>query len=140
MPKLHRAMSDALSALGSGVERLYLDPAGGAEAYQLADTELLLGAGALGCFGPAEIAYLCALAIALGERGHALAYPGPVEGLEEAAIAAFTAVPSSLAACRVLTVLDEQVRGSDPSRMNALEVLSTSGAFRRMAIAALARM
>ena len=56
MPKLHQALSSTLSALGSEVERVYLDPAGGAEAYLLRDDELVLGAGALSCFGPAELA------------------------------------------------------------------------------------
>ncbi len=140
MPKLHQALSSALSALGSGVERVYLDPAGGAEAYLLRDDELVLGAGALSCFGPAELAYLCALALALGARGPQLAHSGPIEGLEQAATASFVAVPSSLAATRVLTILDEQVRGGDPSRMNALEVLSGSSAFRAIARRALSLM
>ena len=140
MPRLHRALSDALSALHSRVGRIYLDPSGGAEAYLLADDELLLGAGALGCFGPGELTYLCALALALGERGQSLTREGPVQGMEEAAAQAFEAVPSSLAAARVLMVLDEQVRGSDPSRMNALEVLSRSSAFRNVAMKALALM
>jgi tetratricopeptide (TPR) repeat protein len=140
MPRLHRALGAALYALGARMEQLYLDPAGGAEAYLLRPDQLLLGAGALGCFGPAELAFLCALALALGERGRSLATVGPVEGLDEAAAAAFEAVPSSLAACRVLTVLDDRVRGSDPSRMNALEVLSRSSAFRTVAAKALALM
>jgi len=140
MPRLHRVLSDALSALESGVGRIYLDPSGGAEAYLLSDDELVLGGGALGCFGPGELSYLCALALALGERGQSLTRAGPVEGMEEAAAQAFEAVPSSLAAARVLTVLDEQVRGSDPSRMKALEVLSRSSAFRAIAMKALALM
>jgi hypothetical protein len=140
MPRLHRSLSLALTFLSSGVEQLYLDPAGGAEAFLLREGELLLGAAALSCFGPAELAYLCALALALGDHGHALARRGPVEGLEEAAALAFDSVPSSLAASRVLTVLDEHVRGSDPSRMNAQEVLSRSGAFRSVAMRALALM
>jgi tetratricopeptide (TPR) repeat protein len=140
MPKLHQALSSTLSALGSEVERVYLDPAGGAEAYLLRDDELVLGAGALSCFGPAELAYLCALALALGARAPQLAHSGPIEGLEQAATVSFAAVPSSLAATRVLTILDEQVRGGDPSRMNALEVLSGSSAFRAIARRALSLM
>jgi hypothetical protein len=137
MPRLYEVLSAALSALSSGIQRVYLDPAGGAEAYLLRDDELLLGAGALSCFGPAELAYLCALALALGERGRGLTHPGPIEGLDEAATMSFAAVPSSLAATRVLIILDEQVRGGDPSRMKALEVLSRSSAFRAIARRAL---
>jgi hypothetical protein len=140
MPRLYEVLSAALTALSSGIQRVYLDPAGGAEAYLLRDDELLLGAGALSCFGPAELAYLCALAVALGDRGPGLAHSGPIEGLEQAATVSFAAVPSSLAATRVLTVLDEHVRGADPSRMNALEVLSRSSAFRAIARSALSLM
>ena len=80
------------------------------------------------------------LALALGARAPQLAHSGPIEGLEQAATVSFAAVPSSLAATRVLTILDEQVRGGDPSRMNALEVLSRSSAFRSIARRALSLM
>ncbi|HEY0096192.1 MAG TPA: hypothetical protein VGB96_17825, partial [Archangium sp.] len=99
--------------------------------------ELVLGAGALACFGPVELSYLCALALCLGARGEALSRPGPVEGFDEAAVTAFRAVPASLAASRVLAHLSPEVRGSDPSQVDVGTVLRTSTAFRAVALVAL---
>ena len=100
------------------------------EAYLVTPTELVLGAGALGVFGHAELAELVALGLALAERGVALRKPGPLpDGFIKAAEDAFGAVPASLAACRVLAHLDPLVRGSDPRKVDAAAVLQQSDAF-----------
>src|SRR5205823_4457401 len=72
MPRLSLTLGEALRALGAGGVRVYLHPSGGPEMYQVSPSELVLGAGALAAFGPAELTYLCALALALGPRGGAL--------------------------------------------------------------------
>ncbi|REG26782.1 lipopolysaccharide biosynthesis regulator YciM [Archangium gephyra] len=137
MPRLHAALRPTLKELGAGAVRVFLNPAGGVEAYLAAPDELVLGAGTLACFGPLELGYLCALALCLGEKGEALSRPGAVEGFDEAAVAAFRAVPTSLAASRVLAHLSPEVRGSDPSKVDVGTVLRTSTAFRAVALAAL---
>jgi hypothetical protein len=137
MPRLHLTLGQLLSALGAPETSVLLNVEGGVEAYLVSPNVLVIGAGALSCFGAAELSYLCALALALGERGHALSGPGPVEGLEAAAAAAFAAVPGSLAACRVLAHLSEEMRGGDPSAVDVSAVLKTSGAFRAIALQAL---
>jgi hypothetical protein len=120
-----------------GSVQVLLDPAGGVEAYLTRPDELVLGAGALASFGPVELGYLCALALSLGEKGIALARPGPVEGLEEAAVVAFRAVPASLAAGRVLARLDPDMRGSDPTDVDEGAVLAANPAFRAVALTVL---
>jgi len=138
MPRLHATLSQLLTSLGAPDTSVYLHVEGGAVAYLVRPDALVLGTGALSCFvGTSELAYLCALALALGEKGHLLAEPGPVEGLEVAAAAAFAAVPASLAACRVLAQLHEDVRGGDPSIVEMPQVLRKSTAFRAIALQAL---
>ena len=78
------------------------------------------------------------LALSLGEKGVALARPGPVEGLEKAAVEAFRAVPASLAAGRVLARLDPDMRGADPTDVDEGAVLSASSVFRAVALTVLA--
>ncbi|HLM45922.1 MAG TPA: flagellar hook-length control protein FliK, partial [Myxococcaceae bacterium] len=137
MPRLHAALRPTLRGLGAKDVRVFVDPAGGVEAYLAASDELVLGAGALACFGPVELSYLVALALCLGASGEALARPGEVSGFDEAAVAAFRAVPASLAASRVLAHLSPEVRGADPSTVDVGTVLRTSAAFRAVALAAL---
>jgi tetratricopeptide (TPR) repeat protein len=137
LPRLHAALRPVLQELGAGGVRLLLDPAGGVEAYLTGPDALVLGAGGLGCFGQAELGYLCALALCLGGSGEALARPGPVSGFEAAAVRAFRAVPSSLAAGRVLARLESDVRGADPAGVDVGAVLARSATFRTLALAAL---
>jgi tetratricopeptide (TPR) repeat protein len=137
LPRLYAALRPTLKKLGAGNPELLLDPSGGVEAYLTSPDELVLGAGALACFGPVELSYLCALALSLGEKGMALAKPGPAEGLEEAAVAAFRAVPASLAAGRVLARLDPDMRGGDPNDVDEGAVLSANPAFRAVALTVL---
>ncbi|HYO53494.1 tetratricopeptide repeat protein, partial [Archangium sp.] len=137
MPRLHAALRPTLKALGVGELRVFLSPAGGVEAYLASPEELVLGAGTLACFGPVELDYLCALALSLGASGEALSRPGPVPGFDEAAVAAFRAVPASLAASRVLAHLSPEVRGSDPTRVDVGTALRTSTAFHAVALTAL---
>ncbi|MBN1207744.1 MAG: flagellar hook-length control protein FliK [Myxococcaceae bacterium] len=137
LPRLHMALRPTLEKLGAGGLRVLLDPAGGVEAYLTGPDELVLGAGALTCFGPVELSYLCALALSLGEAGVALARPGPVPGLAEAAVAAFRAVPASLAAGRVLARLDPDMRGANPTQVDEAAVLAGSPVFRAVALTAL---
>ncbi|NMO15257.1 flagellar hook-length control protein FliK [Pyxidicoccus fallax] len=136
-PRLAAALRPMLASLGAGSLRVAVDPAGGVEAYLVSPEELVLGAGALSCFGAAELGYLCALALALGEAGVKLARPGPVPELETAAVVAFRAFPASLAAGRVLARLDPEVRGSDPSKVEVGLVLARGGTFRAVALSVL---
>ncbi|MDY7227401.1 flagellar hook-length control protein FliK [Hyalangium rubrum] len=137
LPRLHSALRPTLEGLGAGQVRVLMDPVGGVEAYLTRPDELVVGAGALTCFGPVELGYLCALALSLGAEGVALSRPGPVPGLEEAAVAAFRAYPASLAAGRVLARLDPDMRGGDPSDVDEGAVLVASPVFRAVALAAL---
>jgi tetratricopeptide (TPR) repeat protein len=137
MPRLSLALYDALGALGAKGMTVVLDPLGGVEAWQGAPQVLVLGAGALAVFGPSELTYLCALALALGEGGHRLREPGQVPGFDEAAVSAFEAYPVSLAAGRVLAHLDSRVRGTDPSALMLNEVLPDNAEFRAVARKAL---
>ncbi len=137
MPRLHGSLSATLSALGASDVLVSLDPSGGVEGYLVSPTELVLGAGALACFGASELAYLCALALELGNRGQALTGPGEVEGWVEAATRAYEAVPGALAASRVLGHLDPSVRGADPLKLQLGPVLRRSAAFRAVAAKAL---
>jgi tetratricopeptide (TPR) repeat protein len=136
-PRLAAALRPLLSSLGAGGLRVVVDPVGGVEAYLANGEELVLGAGALSCFGATELGYLCALALALGEAGVKLAKPGPVAELVDAAVAAFRAMPSSLAAGRVLARLDPQVRGGDPAKVEVGLVLARGGVFRALALSVL---
>ncbi|WP_257458389.1 tetratricopeptide repeat protein [Archangium lipolyticum] len=137
MPRLHAVLRPTLKGLGVEDLSVYLNPAGGVEAYLATPDQLVLGAGALACFGVVELGYLCALALCLGASGEALARPGPVPGFDEAAVAAFRAVPASLAASRVVAHLSAEVRGGDPRTVDVGAVLRTSTAFREVALAAL---
>ncbi|ADO74908.1 flagellar hook-length control protein FliK [Stigmatella aurantiaca] len=137
LPRLYAALRPTLEALGADRVRVLLDPEGGVEAYLLGPDELVVGAGALTCFGPVELGFLCALALSFGEKGAALARPGEVPGLREAAVASFRAVPASLAAGRVLAQLAPEVRGGDPRTVEVGTVLATSEPFRAVALAAL---
>ena len=138
MPRVHQVLAAALQTLGGGRYPLGLDPVGGAEAWLAGDT-VVLGAGALGVFGPVELTFLVALALGLGADGEALRRPGRVGGLGDAAVRAFDACPSSLAAARVLAVLDDRVRGSDPTLVQPAELLGGNEPFRRVALRALER-
>ena len=130
MPELHGALDQALASLGAPEVLVYLDPAGGAEAWLAGRQTLVLGAGALSYFGPAELTFLLALALLLGDEGVKLAGPGPVEALNRVAAAAYTAVPAPLAAARVLVLLDGAVRGADVDGLDVAAVLAASAAFR----------
>ncbi|WP_164002222.1 flagellar hook-length control protein FliK [Pyxidicoccus caerfyrddinensis] len=136
-PRLAAALRPLLSSLGAGGLRVVVDPVGGAEAYLASAEELVLGAGALSCFGATELGYLCALALALGESGVKLARPGEVPGLTQAAVAAFRAMPASLAAGRVLALLDSEVRGTDPTKVDVGGVLARGSLFRAVALSVL---
>ncbi|GHG94093.1 flagellar hook-length control protein FliK [Comamonas sp. JC664] len=137
LPRLAAALRPILSSLGAGAMQLLVDPVGGVEAYLARGDVLVLGAGALSCFGASELSYLCALALALGEDGVQLARPGPVKGLDAAAVVAFRAVPASLAAGRVLARLDAVVRGGDPAQVDVGEVLARGDTFRALALCVL---
>ncbi|TQF15354.1 flagellar hook-length control protein FliK [Myxococcus llanfairpwllgwyngyllgogerychwyrndrobwllllantysiliogogogochensis] len=136
-PRLFAALRPLLSSLGASGLRVYVDPSGGVEGYLVSSEALVLGAGALSCFGSVELGYLSALALVLGEDGVKLSRPGEVPGFEAAAVAAFRAVPASLAAGRVLARLDAEVRGSDPARVDVGAVLGRGGAFRAVALCVL---
>ncbi|MCC6334970.1 MAG: flagellar hook-length control protein FliK, partial [Myxococcales bacterium] len=136
MPRLSAVVSDALAGFGAAGLKVALNPAGGVEAYLTGDT-VVLGAGALAVFGQAELPYLLALALSLSEAGEQLCRPGEVDGFEEAAAAAFTAYPASLAVGRVLARLDASVRGGDPRAVDEPAVLRQSAAFRAVALRAL---
>lgn len=137
MPRLFGVVSGALSELGAPGMQVALDPRGGPEAYLAGEDMLVLGAGALSCFGGAELDFLCALAVALGNRGALLTRPGRVDGLEQAAVEAFQACPSSLPAARVLVHLDDRARGRDPSQVTLHELLPGSPSFQAVALRAL---
>jgi tetratricopeptide (TPR) repeat protein len=140
MPRLHHAVKVALDGLGAAAVQPYLDPQGGPWAFQAGPDGLVIGAGALSCFGASELTYLTALALSLGRRGAELPALGPVEGFTEAALAAFEAYPSSLSAARVIAHLDERVRGKDPTAFSPAELLHDSPAFRALALAVLGKM
>ncbi len=55
-------------------------------------------------------------------------------------MAAFRAVPASLAAGRVLARLDPDMRGGDPSDVDEGAVLSASAAFRAVALTVLVEL
>lgn len=133
MPRIHQVLSAALESMGGGHYYLGLDPVGGPEAWLAGDT-VVLGAGALGVFGPMELNFLMALALGLGADGEALRRPGKVPSFAGAAVLAFNACPSSLAAARVLAVLDDRVRGSDPTLVQTAEILTGSDAFQKVAL------
>ncbi|HET9449912.1 MAG TPA: flagellar hook-length control protein FliK, partial [Aggregicoccus sp.] len=137
LPRLHAALLPTLRGLGAGDVQLTLDVEGGVEAWLAAPDTLVLGAGALGVFGPVELGYLCALALALGAQGQRLCTPGEAPGLASAAVSAFQALPASLAAARVLAHLEPAVRGQDPGALEVGTVLRESAAFRAVALATL---
>lgn len=138
MPRLTASLHEALSSLGAPEVLVYLDPAGGPEAWLAGRETLVLGAGALSHFGPGELTFLVALALLLGEEGAQLAFPGPVPAVIRAAPAAFLAVPVPLAAARVLLLLEAGVRGADVGAIDVPAVLATSAAFHAIVQAALA--
>src|SRR5690606_12601388 len=125
-PRLHAVLAPALEVLSDRPLHPVLDLEGGVEAWLAEDDTLVLGAGALSVFGPVELTFLSAMALALGPSGEALMRPGPVEGLGLAARQALRAVPSTLAACRVAAQLSEEVRGGDPAAVRTSEVLQGS--------------
>jgi hypothetical protein len=63
-----------------------------------------------------------------------------VARLDEAAREAFDACPASLAACRVVALLDAAVRGADPRTVEVGVVLRSSSGFRALALRALERL
>jgi hypothetical protein len=126
MPEVSRVLEAALLDLGAAGVSVWLDPTGAAEAWLAREDALVLGAGALSLFGPVELTYLVALALALGEQGALLVSPGEVAGLASAAAAAFTAVPSPPAAARVLLWLDPVARGADADTIDTAAVLTAS--------------
>jgi hypothetical protein len=140
MPRLKAALDDALLGLGAKGMTVSLDPTGGVEAWLAAADVLVMGTGALAAFGQAELTYLLALALALGETGHRLREPGELESFGDAAVLAFDAYPSSLAAGRVLTLLDPRVRGRDPKLAQMSELLPDSAAYLKVARRALERL
>jgi hypothetical protein len=140
MPRLSGALYDALAAMGAKGMTVMLDEKGGVEAWQAAPQVLVLGLGALTVFGPSELIYLCALALALGDKGRKLASPGEVEGFVEACVEAFEAYPASLAACRVLARLDSRVRGEDPDSVAWSSLLPDNPAFFAVAQKALEKL
>ena len=123
------ALTQALFALGVPEVLVYLDPAGGPEAWLAGRETLVLGAGGLSLYGPAELTYLLALALLLGDEGVRLLTPGPLASVDRVAPAAFLAVPSPLAAARVLLLLDGGVRGGDVEGLDVAQVLHGSRAF-----------
>ncbi|NRD68249.1 flagellar hook-length control protein FliK, partial [Corallococcus exiguus] len=137
LARLHVALKPVLESLGTEAVRVSVDPRGGVEAYLTSPDALVLGAGALGCFGAVELGWLCALALALGSEGVELTRPGAVLTWEDAAVAAWRAMPATLAAGRVLARLDSDVRGGDPASVDVGAVLSRSEAFRQLALASL---
>jgi hypothetical protein len=128
MPRLSAALLEALRALGVDGVQPVLDPAGGVEAW-LAGSRLVLGAGALTVFGHAELPFLVALALRLGEGGHALRGPAAGPGFDQALTEAFEAYPASLAACRVAAHLADAVRGGDHRGLDVGAVLRSSSGF-----------
>lgn len=137
MPRLSAVLQPAFSAFGAPETVAFLDSNGGSYAYLASSTQMVIGAGALGCFGPAEMIYLTSLALALGDRGWFLTGPDPIPEFDDAACAAFVSNPSSLAASRVISILDPAVRGSDPKLIDQSAVLQSSEAFRKIANRAL---
>jgi|GEM_PF-456460 len=140
MPRLKAVLDDALLTLGARGVTVSLDPTGGPEAWLAATNLVVIGAGALAVFGQTELTYLLALALALGEEGHTLRDPGEVKPFARAAVLAFDGYPSSLAAGRVLSLLDPRVRGRDPSLVQMGELLPDSDAFIAVARRALERL
>jgi len=140
MPRLHEALSQSLRTLAGREMKMFLHPPGGVEAYLIGADEFVLGAGALSCFGAGELAFLCALALALGEGGSGLTRPEGIPGFDQAVCKAFDAIPASLAACRVVAQLDHRVRGSNPAHVNVGQLLRTNSAFEALAIHALGLM
>lgn len=140
MPRLYLTLQDALEALGAKGMSAALDPTGGVELYLGQTALLVVGAGALSAYGPAELVWATALALALGEDGHQLTHGATVARLVEAAEAAFDAYPSSLAAGRVLALLDDRVRGSDPSVLVMGELLRDNEAFAAVVRRVVARL
>ena len=128
MPNLKTVLDESLAALGAPDLQIWLDPGGASEAWLASAGDLVLGAGALSVFGPLEVTYLVALALALGDEGQALARPGEVPGLPAAAAEAFAAVPSPAAAARVLLWLDPVARGADLDTVDPVAVLTGSAA------------
>jgi tetratricopeptide (TPR) repeat protein len=126
MPEVSRVLDAALLDLGTVGLSVWLDPTGAAEAWLAREDALVLGAGALSLFGPVELTYLVALALALGDQGALLVRPGDVPALGTAAAAAFTAVPSPPAAARVLLWLDPVARGADADTIDSAAVLTAS--------------
>ena len=76
----------------------------------------------------------------MGEHGHQLRAPDELASFSDAAVLAFDAYPSSLAAGRVLALLDGRVRGKDPQLARMAELLPDNPAFLAVARRALERL
>lgn len=140
MPRLAQVLNDALNGLGAKKISVSLDAKGGIEMWQASGKTLVLGVGALSVFGAAELTYLCALALALGDEGQALAQGRRPGNWVLAARLAFDAYPSSLSACRVLGHLEEQLAGDIPDGPELSQALAKSDAFAAIATRALERL
>ena len=138
MPRLYAVLAPALEDLGAPGVSLRMDLEGGVEAWLAQDEVVVIGAGALSVFGPGELVYLVALALALGASGEKLTAPGEVRALPAAARRALRAVPSSLCAARVLAQLDGKVRGGDPKSVQVSRVLRDSTLLEALALETLA--
>jgi tetratricopeptide (TPR) repeat protein len=132
MPQLHAALSQALAALGAPEVFVYLDPEGGPEAWLAGPETLVLGAGGLSYFGAAELTFLLALALLLGDEGVGLTVPGPVPAVARVAPEAYAAVRAPLAAARVLVLLEPAVRGADVEGLDVVAVLAGSESYRAL--------
>ncbi|MFN0063874.1 MAG: flagellar hook-length control protein FliK [Myxococcaceae bacterium] len=132
-PRLAHVLHEAFVALGVGDWPVVLDARGGVEAYVAWGPTWVLGTSALSRFGPAELAYLAALTFALGGRSAQLRGHAPLAGFDEAAVQALRAVPSTLAACRVVAALHPQARGADPALPASRLPLAENSAFAALA-------
>jgi hypothetical protein len=141
LPHLSEFVERTLNEMGlSGRLQPMLDVEGGTEAYLAAPFFLVVGAGALGVFGPEELTYLLALAVCLGPDGHLLKRPDGGPGLEKAAVEAFGIYPSPAAAGTVLAHLDERCRHGAPEAVEAPSLLPENAPFAAVARAVLEKM
>jgi hypothetical protein len=134
MPRLASALGYALEGLGAGDVQVWLDSRGGATAQMVQADEMVLGIGALAVFSSAELTFLSALALTLGDRDLARVEP---EVMGIAIAEAFRGVPSSLAASRVVEAFEPAVRGADPQSYQPGLALVDSPVFAALARAAL---
>lgn len=133
MARLSSGLSELLLSLGLPKTSVLLDVQGGIEAFWAGDGVWVVGAGAVSTLQMPELAFLAALSRALGNDARALSGFAPVAGLADAAVRAFNAVPSPLAAAKLLCLVDDRVRGSDPALVHMAQVLPSSAAFEAVA-------